>query len=120
MRAVRVEHMVWSAVLGARALFLLPTSASDSLGRSGRYRRLPPYITRRNYVNRLDTWNVIGINDTTKREEVVDIFKEEKFELFALTETKLKLKERYHRLELISSLPVPRRWKELGEWWPSC
>ena len=33
------------------------------------------------------------INDTTKREEVVDIFKKVKFELFALTETKLKGKE---------------------------
>ena len=30
--------------------------------------------------------------DTTKREEVVDIFKEGKFELLALTETKLKRK----------------------------
>ena len=31
-----------------------------------------------------------GINDTTKREEVVDIFKRGKFELLALTKTKLK------------------------------
>ena len=39
------------------------------------------------------------INDTTEREEVVDIFKEGKFELLALTETKLKEKgERYHSL----------------------
>ena len=30
------------------------------------------------------------INDTTKREKVVDIFKKGKFELLALTETKLK------------------------------
>ena len=30
------------------------------------------------------------INDTTEREEVVDIFKKGKFELLALTETKLK------------------------------
>ena len=34
--------------------------------------------------------NVRRINDTTKREEVVDIFKGGKFELFALTEMKLK------------------------------
>ena len=34
--------------------------------------------------------NVRGINDTTKKEKVVDIFKKEKFELLALTETKLK------------------------------
>ena len=33
-----------------------------------------------------------GINDTTKREEVVDIFKKGKFDLLALTETKLKEK----------------------------
>ena len=31
-----------------------------------------------------------GINDTTKREEVVDIFKKGKFELLALMEKKLK------------------------------
>ena len=30
-----------------------------------------------------------GVNDTTRREEVIDI-KKEKFELLALTETKLK------------------------------
>ena len=82
--------MVWGAVLGTRTLFLLPTSASASLGRSGRYRRLLPCITRRNYVNRLGTWNVRGINNTTKREEVVDVFREGRFELLALTETKLK------------------------------
>ena len=82
--------MVCGVVLGACTLFLLPTSASASLGRSGRYRRLPPCITRRNYVNRLGTWNVKGINDTTKREEVVDIFKKGKFKLLALTEMKLK------------------------------
>ena len=90
MRVVRVDHMVWNAVLGARTLFLLPTSASTSFGRSGRYRRLLPCITRRNYISRLGTWNLRGINDTTKREEVVDIFKEGKFELLALAEAKLK------------------------------
>ena len=36
------------------------------------------------------TWNVKEINDTTKKEEVVDIFKKGKFELLAFTETKLK------------------------------
>ena len=44
------------------------------------------------FVNCLGTWNVKGINDTTKREDVVNIFKEGKFELLALTETKLKWK----------------------------
>ena len=80
------------AMLGAHTLFLLPKSASANLGRSGRYRRLPPCITQRNYANRLGTWNVRGINDRKKREEVVDIFKKENFELLALTKTKLKRK----------------------------
>ena len=31
-----------------------------------------------------------GINGTAKREEVVDVFREGKFEFLALTETKLK------------------------------
>ena len=82
--------MVWGAAMGACTLFLLPTSASASLGQNGRYRRHPPCITRRKCVKRLGTWNVRGINDTTKREQVVDIFKKGKFELLALTETKLK------------------------------
>ena len=51
----------------------------------------PACITRRNYPNHLGTWNVRGIkNYTTKREDVVDIFKRGKFELLALTEKKLK------------------------------
>ena len=68
------------------------TSASASLGWSRRYRQLPPCTTRRNYVNRLVTWNARGIIDTMKREEV-DILEKKKrgkFELLALTETKLK------------------------------
>ena len=90
MRVVRIDHTVWGAMLGVRTLFLLPTSASATLGQSGRYHHLPPFITRRNYVNCLGTSNVKGVNGTAKREEAVDIFKEGKFELFALTETKLK------------------------------
>ena len=80
------QHMVWGAVLGARTLFILPTSASASLGRSGRLRRLPLCITQRNYVNHLCTWNAKGINGTAKREEVVDCFRKGKFELLALTD----------------------------------
>ena len=83
--------MVWDTVLGARTLYFLPMSALASLARSGRYHRLPPCITWRNYVNRLSTWNVREINGTTKKEEV-NIFKEGKFELLALTETILKRK----------------------------
>ena len=71
--------MVWDGALAARTLFILLKGASASLGRSRRYRRLPPYITQRNYVNRLGTWNAKGINDTTKGKEVVDIFKAGKF-----------------------------------------
>ena len=55
-----------------------------------------------------------GINLTTKREKVVDIFKNGKFELLASTETKLKGRERYHGLELMSSL-LFMRWKDLGK-----
>ena len=36
------------------------------------------------------TWNVRGINWTAKREEVVDVFRKERFEYLALIETKLK------------------------------
>ena len=90
MWIVRVDPRVWGVVLGARTLFLLPTRTSASLGRSGRYRRLPLCITGRNYVNHLGTWNVREINGTAKREEVVDVFKEGKFQLLGLTETKLK------------------------------
>ena len=57
------------------------TSASASLRGSGRHRPLPPFITRRKYVNRLGAWNVRGINDATKREEVVNIFKKGKGEV---------------------------------------
>ena len=74
----------------ARTLFLLPTSALVSLRRSGRHRRLLPCITIRNYVNCLGAWNVREINRNAKREEVVDVFKEGKFQLLALTETKLR------------------------------
>ena len=85
--------MVWGAVLGACTVFLLPMSASANLGWSGRYYRLLPCITWQNYVNHLGTWNVRGINDIMKREEVVDIFKKGNFKSLALTEMKLKGKE---------------------------
>ena len=40
-----------------------------------------------------------GINGTAKREEVVNVYREGKLELVALTETKLKEMERYHSVE---------------------
>ena len=48
------------------------------------------YNSAKNYVNRLDPWNVRGINGTEKWEEVVNVFREGKFELLPLTEMKLK------------------------------
>ena len=66
-------------------------------------------------------WNARGINDTTKREEMEDIFKKGRFDLFSLKETKLKWgEERYHGLKLMASFLVSRRWKELGKGWSSC
>ena len=41
-------------------------------------------------MNRLNTWNVGGKNRIAKREEVVDVFRKGKFELFTMTDTELK------------------------------
>lgn len=43
----------------------------------------------------MGVWNVRGIGDGAKREEVVNVFKRGKFELLALNETKLKGKEEF-------------------------
>ena len=104
----------------ARTRFLLPRSTSASLGRRGRYFRLSPCITRQNYVNRLGTGNVRGINGTAKREDVVDVFKEGRFELFALKESKLKGKGEVTWCGVNGIIADVRRWKELGKGWPSC
>ena len=45
---------------------------------------------RGNCVNNLGMWNVRGKNGIAMRKEVVDVFKEGKFELLILTETKFK------------------------------
>src|SRR5678815_3357366 len=42
------------------------------------------------YMNRMGTWNVRGINVEEKRIEVMDVFKKGKFDLLAVTETKMK------------------------------
>ena len=76
--------MVWGAILRVRTLFLIPIRASASLGRSVSYRRLPPCITWVSYINSLGTLNLRGINDTTKRDEVVDIFKIRKVHIACL------------------------------------
>ena len=53
-----------------------------------------------------------GINDTTKREQVVDIFKNGKFDLLALTEMKLKGEGEVSRVrvnDIISNVKVVER-----------
>ena len=61
-----------------------------------------------------------GINDTMKGEEVVDVFKEGKFELLALMETKLKGNREISWCGVNGIIDVFRRLKELGNSWPSC
>ena len=96
MLIIRDDHIILVAVLGAHALFLLPTNASASLGQRERYCQLPHYITRRNYVNHLGTWNVRGINDTVK-EKMMNIFKKGKFKLLAACLDGEEIeRERYH------------------------
>ena len=41
-------------------------------------------------MNRLGTWNVGGMNKEDKRSQVMDVFRRGRFDLLALTETKLK------------------------------
>ena len=40
-------------------------------------------------MNRIGTWNVRGINGEEKRKEVLDVFRNGRFDLLALTETKM-------------------------------
>src|SRR5678815_4398192 len=58
--------------------------------REGRVRRKRRSIFRRKCMNRMDTWNVRGINVEEKRREVMDIFRKGKFDLLAVTETKVE------------------------------
>ena len=56
-----------------------------------------------------------------KREEVVDVFKEGKFELLDLTETKLKRKGEVSWCGVNGIIAgVQEMGKELGKKWPSC
>ena len=61
-----------------------------------------------------------GINDTTKREEVVDIFKEGKFELLALTETKLKEKGELSWCGVNGTIAGVQEMERAREGWPPC
>ena len=69
----------------------------------GGLQRLPPHISLLSHniilivylhflcsFSSILTWNVRGKDGIVKREEVVDVFRKGKFELLALTETKLK------------------------------
>ena len=47
-----------------------------------------------------------GINDTMKREDVADVFRKGKFELLALTETKLKGNEEVSWCGLNNIIPI--------------
>ena len=49
-----------------------------------------PALYNSSKLNHVGTWNVKRITVTVKRDEAVDVFREGKFELLALMETKLK------------------------------
>ena len=44
----------------------------------------------RKCMNRMSAWNVGGINVEEKRREVMDVFRNDKFDSLAVTETKMK------------------------------
>src|SRR5678816_3426857 len=75
--------------LAAHQLFSFARNANAWL-REGRDRRKRRSIFRRKCMNRMDTWNVRGINVEEKRREVMDVFGKGKFDLLALTETKME------------------------------
>ena len=56
-----------------------------------------------------------GINDITNREEVVDILKEGKFELLALTETKERCMETYREQKRKVKRCIIQSKKEVNE-----
>src|SRR5678815_246061 len=58
--------------------------------RESRDRRKRRSIFRRKCMNRMDTWNVRGINVEKKSREVMDVFRKGKFDLLAVTETKME------------------------------
>ena len=56
---------------------------------------------------------------TAKMEEGIDVFREGKFEMLALTETKLKGNGKISLCGVNGIIGMFRRWKELGKVWPS-
>ena len=60
------------------------------------------------------------INDLTKREQVVDIYKKGKFNLLALTETKLKWEREVSWVEVNGIISGVQEVKQLGKGWQSC
>ena len=68
----------------------------------------------------MDTRNIKIKNLTGKKEEVVDVFREGKFELLALTETKLKGNGEVSWYGANSIIAVVQEMEKLGNVWPSC
>src|SRR5678815_3714088 len=64
-------------------------NANACLG-EGRDRSKRPSILRRKCMNRICIINVRGINVEEMRREVMDVFRKGKFDLLAVTETKMK------------------------------
>ena len=52
-------------------------------------------------------------------EEGIDVFREGKFEMLALTETKLKGNGKISWCGVNGIIGMFKRWKELGKVWPS-
>ena len=73
--------------MGPQPVYPYLMRSSINLGEGGRSLQLPPSVTRRDRVHSLGIWNVRGIN---RVEKVEDIFGKGKFELLALSETKLE------------------------------
>src|SRR5678815_2945242 len=78
-------------IVGLAAHYHLSLARNSDAGLGDdRDRRKRPSNFRRNCMNRMGTWNVRGINVEEKRREVMDVFRKGKFDLLAVTETKMK------------------------------
>ena len=74
------------------ATYYCISSAMNAFARTerGHNCRKWPRISRQNCSSRVGTWNAGGLNGDGKRREVINVFKNGKFELLVLTETKVK------------------------------
>ena len=66
-------------------------------------------------MNRMGTWNVRGINVEEKRREVMDVFRKGKFDLLAVTETKMKGKGEVEWCGVKCVCVCVLVWKGMGE-----